>query len=150
MRIRTYNKPALPDVKINKIANNLRKVYAFLIALGALYASMFMIYSLMDKSYFETKHVYNWESFVSLLIYISIYFGLKKRSHWVIHLVLICSAFSIFVIFISILSPAESIAMLVGKVINVMLLFFFIYQINFFRRKEVKTFFSTSGVEFFQ
>ncbi len=147
MKIRTYKKPVLPSEKIEKIIKNLRKVYAFLIVLGVLSASFFFIDSAVGDTTTKTQHK---EGLINLLLYISIYFGLRKRSHWVVHLILICSAFALFVISIDILSPAESIEMLVTKIVNVILLFFFIYQINFFRRNEVKTFFSTSGVEFYQ
>ena len=149
MRIRTYKKPILPDEKIIKIVSILRKVYVFFIIWVALYVGMFLISSAMGETTNEIQREYGLESLIALLVYITIYIGLRKKNKWVVPLILIGSACSLFWIFLRIFTPADNIAMIVSKLIDVILLFFFIYQISFFRKKEVKSYFSTSGVEFF-
>jgi hypothetical protein len=78
-------------------------------------------------------------------MYWGVYVGLRSRRSWAITLVLITSAFGFFSSFCKIIDPAGDILALIGKVFSCLFLFFFGYQIIFFRKREVRLFFGTKG-----
>jgi hypothetical protein len=73
------------------------------------------------------------------------YFGLRYRKSWAITLVLIISIFGCLGMFVQILQPADEIKALLAKVLRVLILLFFAYQIYFFRKPEVRTLFADRG-----
>jgi len=89
------------------------------------------------------------EGFIFFIVYGVIYFGLRYMKDWVIQLVLITSAFSFFWFVIRILIPSVDITALVFKVLASLLVFFFGYQITFFRKPEVRRLFGAKGREVF-
>jgi hypothetical protein len=84
-----------------------------------------------------------------LILNLITFLGLKFRKKWVVPYVLIMSAISFIGLLITILQPAQQLAILVGKLIGVFLLIFYGYQIFFFSKREVKNLFNTQGVEIF-
>jgi hypothetical protein len=74
-----------------------------------------------------------------------IYLGLRWRRKWVITLVLIFSALSCATIFFNIMHPAEYMRELFSKLVGILLLLFYGYQIYFFRRKDVRERFGDKG-----
>ena len=89
------------------------------------------------------------EGFIFFIVYGVIYFGLRYMKDWVIQLVLITSAFSCFWFVIRILIPSVDITALIFKLLAGLLVFFFGYQIAFFRKPEVRRFFGAKGREVF-
>jgi hypothetical protein len=73
------------------------------------------------------------------------YLGLRYRQHWVITLILIVSALSCLGIFFQILQPADSVRALFDKILLVLILLFYAYQIHFFRKPEVRQLFGDRG-----
>lgn len=70
-----------------------------------------------------------------------IYFGLRYRREWVVTLVLLFSAYNCLRYFLLLVSPAENIKTLFGKVLGLLLLLFYTYTMMFFLRAPVRTLF---------
>lgn len=90
-----------------------------------------------------------WHGLLSVLIYITIYFGLRQRRSWVIHLVLIVSAIGIFGKFLNIIHPVATSLELTIKLFDVLLFIFYLYQLTFFSKREVKNIFGEKGKTIF-
>ena len=86
-----------------------------------------------------------WETALYLLVYGTVYLGLRRRKEWVIPLVLVFSAVSSVWEATAVLCPAEDVEAVLGKVLNGLLLIFFVYQFLFFSRREVRLFFGSKG-----
>ena len=127
--------------RIEKIVLRIQRTYLALAILGFLSAlsSIFGQPSLRDIS----------EDFVFMLVYVLVYFGLRRRRSWVIPLILITSAFACIGFLIGILQPAVDVMMVLSKILIVLLFLFFAYQIVFFRKPEVRLFFGAKGQELF-
>jgi|LGVF01.1.fsa_nt_gb hypothetical protein len=123
--------------RIQRVVTRLRRVYLALAILGGL----FTLSSIVGQS--GIREIL--EGGLQLIIYAAAFIGLRRRRSWVVPLVLIISAFGCFVNFGSIMYPATDIGALVGKIFNGLLLFFFVYQIAFFVKREVRSFFGTRG-----
>jgi hypothetical protein len=130
--------------KIESIVNKIQKVYFIFICFG-IFSVIYISLGLSEK--FGGKK--SLELIISLIVFLTIYFGLRLRKKWVIPFILIMSAFAVFRELIAILQTAEGIGLLIGKFISVMLLLFYAYQINFFSKREVKTFFKSQGIVLF-
>ena len=87
----------------------------------------------------------SWETAIYLLVYGTVYLGLRHRKKWVIPLVLFFSAVSSVWEAAAVLCPAEDVEAVLGKVLNGLLLMFFVYQFLFFSRREVRLFFDSRG-----
>ena len=87
--------------------------------------------------------------FIILIIYTSAYYGLRRRREWVIPLILIFSAFQCFWCFVNAVHPAENMLSVISKIFVCLLLLFFVYQMSFFRRLEVRILFGAGGIEVF-
>lgn len=85
------------------------------------------------------------EAVIFLLVYGTVYLGLRRRKDWVIPLVLIFSAGSSLWQAVAILSPAEDVEAVLAKLFSGLLLMFFVYQFLFFSRQEVRLFFGSKG-----
>lgn len=149
MRIRTYKKTILSDTKIENILKIIRRIYIFLIIWSGLYFISVVIALIIGEAVDKTQRAHNWEMLITFMVYVIIYIGLKNKMKWVVPLVLIVSSFSLFWAIIGIVIPSENIEMVVQKFISICLLLFFIYQLSFFSKREVKSFFNEQGVVFF-
>jgi len=129
----------LQDDKIEKILTWLQRVYLVLIILNG--ASL--LFQLVDFEQSKLREID--ETAIGLAMYWGVYVGLRSRRSWAITLVLITSAFGFFSSFCKIIDPAGDILALIGKVFSCLFLFFFGYQIIFFRKREVRLFFGTKG-----
>lgn len=127
--------------RIEEIVLRIQKVYLTLAILGILgtLSSIFGQSNLREIS----------EYFVFLILLWIIYFGLRRRRSWIIPLVLIMSAYSCIRVLFVIFQPADDIIMLLSKILGVLLFFFFAYQINFFRKPQVRLLFGAKGHELF-
>ena len=127
--------------RIEEIVQRIQKIYLALALLGVIstLSSIFGQSGLREIS----------EDFFFLILLWIIYFGLRRRRSWIIPLVLIMSAYSCIRVLFVIFQPADDIVMLLGKILGVLLFLFFAYQINFFRKPEVRLFFGAKGHELF-
>jgi hypothetical protein len=73
------------------------------------------------------------------------YVGLRHRRDWVITLILIISALGILGQVFGILEPANDIRALLDKILRVVILLFYAYQIHFFRKPDVRQLFRDKG-----
>jgi hypothetical protein len=85
------------------------------------------------------------EVVIFLLLCGTVYLGLHRRKEWVIPLVLVFSAGTSLWQAIVILSPAQDVEAVLGKLFSGLLLMFFVYQFLFFSRREVRLFFGSKG-----
>ena len=85
------------------------------------------------------------EAAIILLVYGTVYLGLRRRKEWVIPLVLVSSAVSSFWAAAAVLCPAGNVEEVLAKLFNGLLLVFFVYQLVFFSRREVRLFFRSKG-----
>ena len=125
------------EVRMEKTILKIQKAYlvlSILITLGSV-RYLFMPLNIGEVSRYP----------LFLLAYVSIYFGLKRRSYWVIPWVLICSASFCFRYLIASLQPAESGIEILTKILSFILFFFFAYQISFFSKSKVRNIFNAKG-----
>jgi uncharacterized membrane protein len=85
------------------------------------------------------------EAAIFLLVYGTVYVGLRRRKEWVIPLVLVFSAVSSVWEATAVLCPAENVEEVLKKLLNGLLLVFFVYQFLFFSSREVRLFFGSKG-----
>lgn len=83
------------------------------------------------------------QSLIQFVLYITVYTGLTLRRSWAIPLVLVISSFAAFLSLINFVSPAADIKALYVKAVAGSFCMFFVYQVIFFSRKEVKALFNT-------
>jgi hypothetical protein len=124
--------------KIQRIVTVLQRVYLALAVLGVL--GLPLIYFVKSPGV-ETLLQ---GVLVAVLDGVS-YIGLRLRRSWVITLILIVSIFGCLGMFVQILQPADEIKALLDKVVRVLILLFFAYQIYFFRKPEVRRLFADKG-----
>ena len=126
--------------KIETIVIKIQKIYLFLTCLGFI-LTVFVIFDLLSQ--YGTKE--GIELTFASIIYFALYLGLAKRKKWIIPFVLFAAAIGFFRELIYILHPAESLSKIAEKVISVLILLFYGYQIHFFSKTEVKKFSRTKG-----
>jgi hypothetical protein len=86
---------------------------------------------------------------IKVTVYIFICYGLMKMKTWVIPLALIVSAFGIIIeVFVLYMSVKNGFGLIV-KSIYVFILCFYLYQIYFFRKKEIARFFKSENIDIF-
>ena len=86
---------------------------------------------------------------LSIIICGSIYLGLRMKRRWVIPLILIFSALGCLNSFLRILVPVDNISSLFAKIVGILFLVFFVYQLYFFTCQNVKQYFGFKGRIFF-
>ena len=123
--------------QIQTITIRVRRVYLTLIYITWLFEMPEIIFRL---HFFENIYVIMYLVFLTLT-----YYGLRDRKYWVIPLVLINSVNLSFLLLLSFIEPANSIIGLFAKIGKVLLIYFFVYQINFLRRREVMHYFGDTG-----
>lgn len=129
---------------IESTLNKIRKVYFTLSLLGI----FFIMFLLSGSSYkYGIKDI----PFVlfSTLVYISIYWGLKKKKAWINLFIRFFSVISILTICFKSHSYQSMHKLIIFWVIAFILVLFYIYQIYFFSKREVRTFMKEKGVTFF-
>jgi len=82
---------------------------------------------------------------LNILIDSLIFLGLRRKKHWVVVLIMICSALWLLYTLLSIFAPAADFRTLFQKFVAVALVLFYAYQINFFSKYEVKKFYGVKG-----
>jgi hypothetical protein len=135
------------SIEVNKIFSTIsffRKIYVGLIIVQILQI-IFSLAGLSDESNVSETLVNS----LTILIDISIYYGLKKRREWVISLVLFSSAIIILRGILMSASVVNNIVELIGKFFVFVWILFAVYQIFFFTKKEVKKVFSDKGSAIF-
>lgn len=88
-------------------------------------------------------------SLLSLLVNMSVYLGLKQKKSWLIPLVLINSVMCAFMLLLTIVYPINDSHGLTRKFFAVLLFIFYLYQLKFFSKREVKNIFGETGKTIF-
>lgn len=86
---------------------------------------------------------------VKVIAYILICYGLLRLKQWVIPLALIVSALGIINEVFTLYIPSENSFGIIIKLICVLIICFYIYQIYFFRKKEIARFFKSGNTDIF-
>ena len=129
--------------KIEKRIFTLRKIYLALFLIGV-FALVFKI-ALYEAGEFGVVG----ELVIRIVIFGVIYTGLKISGKWVIPLILISSAYGLFISFCTILSPAYDFKALMVKILGILYLLFYVYQLKFFSSQDVKNYYGVKGRIFF-
>lgn len=127
--------------QIAKRVRIIQNVYLVYICFG-LFAAIYLIIGLSENH--APKEAL--QVMLSLWVYFFAYYGLKKRKDWAIPVILVISAIMLIGSLFTILSPAQGLTSLLGKGIEVASLLFCAYQINFFRKREVRAVLGSKGV----
>jgi hypothetical protein len=129
---------------MSKKVHIFKKIYlslSCLIMLGLIY----MLTGISEK-YSQDESV---ELIFPLLVCITAYYGLKYKTKWAIPLLLITAVFMILSTFINILRPANDLFAFINKIVDLVFVMFYGYQIFFFSKKEVKQYFGVKGTVIF-
>jgi hypothetical protein len=89
------------------------------------------------------------QGFVNLFLYLVVYVGLRFRKKWLIPMVLISSAWLSLIALLTTLQPAVDVSGLLTKPVGILVVLFCAYQMHFFSRREVKSYFGTKETIFF-
>ena len=137
-KIRTASpQPTVEQVETAGRLRTIQKIYLAFALLGSLDTSIHLLKS-AEMSYVLPCALFATVDFL-------IYFGLRYRRGWVVTLLLIFAAYSCFASFIGALSPAENLKTLFAKIVVLLLLFFFAYNIMFFSKPRVRALFRDRG-----
>lgn len=118
----------------------IRGAYWFL-AVGGL-----LIFTAMFAGLESVSKISGAETAFTMIINLLILYGLQKRKHWVVSLILFFSAWTLFSSFIRVVGEtASTSAMMKQKVGSFVIALFSIYQLYVFRQKETKEYFSQKG-----
>lgn len=118
----------------------IRGVYWFLVVCGLL------LFTAMLTGLESANKTSTVETSFTMIINLLILYGLQKRKHWVVTLVLYFSAWTLFSNFIRVIGEtASTSAMMKQKVASFLFALFSIYQLYVFRQKETKQYFSQKG-----
>ena len=112
-----------------------------------IYLTLLIIFFLRTLAILWKEPIYKetYDDLISMFVFGTAYYGPLRKRSWVIPLILIASAYSIFWRFVDLLQPANDFSMLISKFLGVLLIFFFAYQIIFFRKNEVNLYFGARG-----
>lgn len=127
---------SLMDGKTEKTVGRIQKTFLVL----ALIETSFALDRIADQEFADFFEI-SW----AVVIYVSIYLGLRSRRAWVLPLILLYSAFSCFWRIQHLLILAQETGMLTVKVYYCLLLFFFAYLLVFFSKQQVKRLFGVKG-----
>ncbi len=130
----------LTDIQIERTVLKIRRVYLALILISTPGA--------LASIYYADIGVRG-EFLVTWICQIFMYFGLRDKKSWIIPLITISSVFSFVFSLLAITEPSKNPIELITKILADLMVFFFVFQIHFFRRKEVGKFFMDSGLDFF-
>jgi hypothetical protein len=130
------------DVRVR--IRRIQIVYLILLVL-ALLGSIGLVLSLTSGVSAQN----GFETLLTLCLTGLIYFGLRFRRAWVVHLVLICSTFGLVMTLFTLSRQAGDIVALVGKLFSCFIGLFCTYQMSLFSRKDVRTFFQDKGSTIF-
>lgn len=134
------NIEVLPFERVNVICKRIQKFYLLLVCLGIIS----LVSHIPDIK--ESILRQDWlESAITLIIFICIYIGLRTRAKWIVPLILLYSAYGLFSAYTNGIQPAENVKDLVHKCVEVLYVIFYVYQIIFFKKKEVKLYFNVKG-----
>jgi hypothetical protein len=134
---------SLAEEKIELQVRRIQKIYLFLLIVGILYF-IGLVLGWSDrplKAELEPSMMF----FASAVTY----FGLRLRRPWVVHLILILSAFGLVNTLLSATELPSNFAILLIKALGFLFGFLCAYQMVFFSRKEVKVFFNDKGLTLF-
>ena len=134
----------LTDVKIIKITSILQKVYFVLICFlifGFFLDAIRTISGLSEGLHREKSH----QGIITILLYLAIYIGLRRRNKWLIPLVIYLSTWFSLSMLLYTLKPAVDVTGLVEKIVGFIMIMFCIYQIHFFSKHEVKAHYGSKG-----
>jgi len=124
--------------EIKTIAGRLQKIYLIFLCLGIPVAIIYIF----TGRYSQAE---NLQVPLNILIDSLIFLGLRRKKHWVVVLIMICSALWLLYTLLSIFAPAADFRTLFQKFVAVALVLFYAYQINFFSKYEVKKFYGVKG-----
>ena len=137
------------DLKAEEVPDNLnlqrgvrfiRGAYWFLVVCGLLMFTA-MIAGLESANKMSVA-----ETSFTMSINLLILYGLQKRKHWVVSLVLFFSAWTLFSNFLRVVGETASTSdMMKQKVAAFVYALFSIYQLYVFEKKETKLYFSQKG-----
>ena len=126
-------------MEIESIVSVVRKIYMFL-----LIVAIIAVVSAITEMYSDTVE-FKGRVLLHIIIYLSIYWGLRNKSNWVMPFILIISAFGFLLSLIEVLSPAENASALFKKIADVFFILFFGYQMVFFSSSNVRKYFGAKG-----
>lgn len=86
---------------------------------------------------------------VNLFVYFAAFIGLKHRYSWAPSLVLLLSAFSLLYGAMQMVEPSEGLIDIMGKFVTLAMIAFFMHQILFFCRPEVRLQFQAGGLDLY-
>jgi hypothetical protein len=89
------------------------------------------------------------ESIIVLIVFVVLYIGIKLKKKWFIPLVLFSSAWFLVSTGFHIFQPVADVNGLILKIVRMMFFIFFLYQIYFLTRREVKAYFGVEETVFF-
>jgi hypothetical protein len=140
LHLPTQNQNPLPltqDSRIIQIIGRIRGIYLAFLLVTTLAIIIGIIRQIPLEKILENV-------FVAACIY-AIYFGLLRQRLWVFPLILFNAAISCFFLIIDIFHPAGNIGAIFDKILTGLLLIFYIYQIIFFRKREVREVWGDKG-----
>ena len=117
--------------------------YVALIALLLLIGFVALLFKLGKVMSGDFKGVA--EIILYIIVYFTIYLGMRRKRKWLIPFILISSAFGILRTCLGILSPADNVETLLEKFFGVFFFLFFGYQLMFFSNQSVKNYFGVKG-----
>jgi len=134
----------LTDDRITTITNRFQKVYIVFMCIG----TFVIIYKLSGISK-KFPRLDSLQEIINLLLYTVLYIGLRLKTKWLIPLILISSVWWLLSTFLRGFQPAVDIIGLLAKTVGIMFVLFCAYQMYFFSRREVKSYFGTKETIFF-
>lgn len=136
------------DSRIELIVNRIQKIY-FIIVCSLAIAVFFNGIESASEVMVKPDYKETLQGLLSLIMNSLIYFGLRFRNQWVIPLILISASYLLIMSMLSFIQPADNALMLASKIIIATVVLFCAYQIYFFQKREVKSYFRTKGVAIF-
>jgi hypothetical protein len=134
----------IPDEIIDARINSLKKIYLVITVISVL-AIVYLIAGISKKHGIDESPKF----LIGVAIYCSIYYGLKKKRKWVVPFVLIYSAFALLRYFSNPFTSTSGNYWTFQKLILLFFHFaialFYVYQIYFFSKKEVRESFGIKG-----
>jgi len=138
MKIALNNK--FPEKRILSTLSKIQKVYFVFVCLGFFVGLLIpFVFSAAQTSQINLLALFN------VVVYLCVYLGIRRRKGWLIPLVLLFSIYQLYGYFKFIFLSAESAEMVLGKFLAMGMIWFYVYQVYFFTRREVKSFFGVKG-----
>jgi hypothetical protein len=144
LAIDKMDKPTVNEERIRLTAQRSQIVYLALGSLGLLY-----LISLVVRWDEQSAVSDGAETLLMMFVSMTTFLGLKQRSAWVIDLIRIVSVFWVVNAILSAFEPPGDLLGLLLKALGYVLGVFFLHQIFFFSKKEVRSFFRDRGKTLF-